>query len=64
MKLMGKIPAEWSVSSYGGFRFKNHWIAPEVEEIKRDMLEEGHRSRLIVHLGWMKIYKDLKRNSW
>ena len=28
------------------------------------VLEESHRSRLTVHLGGMKVYKNLKRNFW
>ena len=31
-------------------------------DLKKDILEEVHRSRLTMHPGGMKMYKDLKRN--
>ena len=36
----------------------------ELSDIKKDILEEEYRSRLTVHPGGMKIYKDLKRTLW
>ena len=32
--------------------------------LRRELLEEPHCSRLAVHLGGTKRYKDLKHNYW
>ena len=44
----------------GGLKFKNRLIVPESGDIKKDVLEEAHRSRLIVHPRGTQMYKDLK----
>jgi len=37
---------------------------PADEELKRIILEEGHKSHLNLHLGITKMYKDLKESFW
>ena len=37
---------------------------PEVLELKRQILDEGHRSSLSIHPGATKMYQDLKRLFW
>ena len=32
--------------------------------IRKDILEEVHKSRLIMHPRGTKMYKDVKRNFW
>ena len=59
-----KEPEEWSVGSDGGFRCSNRLCVPDVEDLRKDILDEAHKSRLTVHPGGTKMYKDLKRNFW
>ena len=33
-------------------------------EVKKLILEEGHKSRLSLHPGMTKMYQDLKENFW
>ena len=33
-------------------------------EVKRLILEEGHKSGLSLHLGMTKMYQDLKETFW
>ena len=36
----------------------------DVSELKKRILDEGHRSSLSIHPGATKMYKDLKRLFW
>ncbi|XP_073224802.1 uncharacterized protein [Cicer arietinum] len=45
-------------------RFKERICVPDVEELRKMILEEGHRSCLSIHLGATKMYKDLKKIFW
>jgi hypothetical protein len=38
--------------------------APYDEELKRDILEEANKNRYTVHLGSMKMYRDIKNRFW
>ena len=60
-KMIAKDPDDWSIGSDGGLRFKNRLIVPESSDIKKEILEEAHRSRLIVHPRGTKMYRGLKR---
>ena len=42
--MIAKDPGDWSVGSDGGLRFKNQLVVPESGDIKKDILEEVHRS--------------------
>jgi hypothetical protein len=44
--------------------FCDRVCVPNVLELKRQILEEGHRSSLSIHLGATKMYHDLKRLFW
>ena len=45
-------------------RFKGRVCVSSDAEVKRLILEEGHKSRLSLHLGMTKMYQDLKENFW
>jgi len=38
--------------------------APRNKELIKKILEEGHKSRLSIHPGMTKMYKDLKESFW
>ena len=63
-KMTSKDLADWNIGSDRGLRFKNWLIVPDMYDIMKDILEEAHRSRLIVHPGGTKMYKDLKMTFW
>ena len=48
----------------GILRFGTQLCVPSNEDLRRQLLEEGHCSRLVIHLGGTKMYKDLKQNYW
>ena len=43
---------------------KGRLVMPASAELKRELLDEAHRTRYIVHPGATKMYKDLKRHFW
>ena len=45
-------------------RFGNRLCVPNDGNLRRELLEEAHCSRLAVHPGGTKMYKDLKQNYW
>jgi hypothetical protein len=45
-------------------RFPNHVCVPDVPELKRKILNEGHHSSLSIHPVTMKMYQDLKKLFW
>ena len=48
----------------GILRFGNRLCVPNDGNLRRELLEEAHCSRLAVHPGGTKMYKDLKQNYW
>jgi hypothetical protein len=41
--------------------FRDLVCVPDISELKKRILEEGHMSSLSIHPGSTKIYQDLKR---
>ena len=48
----------------GILRFGNRLCIPNDGNLRRELLEETHCSRLAIHLGGTNMYKDLKENYW
>ena len=44
--------------------FCDRVCVPDVLELKKRILDKGHRSSLSIHPGETKIYQDLKRLFW
>ena len=63
-KISEKDSDEWTIGIDRGYRCRNRFRVPDSGELRKDILEEAHRSRLTVHLEGTKMYKDLKRNFW
>jgi len=45
-------------------RFQGRICVPNDVEVKKLILEEGHKSRLSLHPGMTKMYQDLKETFW
>ena len=56
--------SDFNVSSEGILKFRDRIVVPQDEVIKRDILEEAHRSKYTVHPGSNKMYQDLRRLYW
>ncbi|WJX40142.1 hypothetical protein P8452_27648 [Trifolium repens] len=48
----------------GVIRFRGRVCVPDVPELKKMIMEEGHKSGLSIHPGVTKMYQDLKKLFW
>jgi len=48
----------------GILRFKGRVCVPRKPTLRKTLLEERHKSRLSIHPGMTKMYKDLKATFW
>jgi hypothetical protein len=55
---------DFKLGEDGILRFRDRVCVPNVPELKRSILEEGHRSSLSIHPGATKMYQDLKKIFW
>jgi len=46
------------------WRFRGRVCVPDDAELRRLVLEEGHKSRFNLHPSMTKMYQDLKKNFW
>ena len=59
-----KEQEEWSIDSDGAGRCRGRLCVPRESQLRMDILDKAHKSRMTVHPGGTKMYKDLKRNFW
>nr|KYP60141.1 Transposon Ty3-G Gag-Pol polyprotein [Cajanus cajan] len=68
VKLLGLLGTEKAVGfelrGDGILRFKGRICLPQDAELKRVVLEKGHKSKLSIHPGMTKMYQDLKKTFW
>jgi len=55
---------DFALGDDGIMRFQGRVCVPNDVEVKRLILEEGHKSRLSLHPGMTKMYQDLKETFW
>ena len=48
----------------GILRFRERVCVPNSQVLRKMLLDEGHKSRLSIHLDMTKMYKDLKATFW
>jgi len=48
----------------GILRFRERVCVPNNRVLRKMLLDEGHKSRLSIHPGMTKMYKDLKASFW
>jgi len=56
--------ADFRLDQNGVLMFRDRVCVPDVPELKKRSLDEGHRSSLSIHPGATKMYQDLKRLFW
>jgi len=65
VELLGSDEAkEFTLGSDGVLRFQGRVCVPDDTEVKRLILEEGHKSRLSLHPSMTKMYQNLKETFW
>lgn len=56
--------SSFKIDNHGSLRLKGHICVPNILELRREVLDECHRSKLSIHPGVNKMYHDLKRTFW
>jgi len=52
---------DFRLDENGVLMFRDRVCVPDVPELKKRILDEGHRSSLSIHPGATKMYQDLKK---
>ena len=55
---------EFRVDSKGVLRYKDRLCLPDVQGLRRSILEEAHHMAYLVHPRITKMYQDLKQLYW
>ncbi|XP_071900991.1 uncharacterized protein [Coffea arabica] len=55
---------DFKLGSEGVLRFRDRIVVPKDEEIRKEILEESHRSKYTIHPGVTKMYHDVKSLYW
>jgi len=64
-ELLGSDQAkEFAMGGDGVLRFRDRVCVPDDVELRRLVLEEGHKIRFGLHPSMTKMYQDLKENFW
>ena len=68
VQLMEKVKKDskpnFVLSNDGILRFRTRLCVPNDGDLRRELLEEAHCSRLAIHPRGTKMYKDLRQNYW
>ena len=55
---------DFNLSPEGILKYQNRVVVPKDETLKKEILEEAHRSKYMIHPGSSKMYQDLRRLYW
>lgn len=55
---------DFKIDENGVIRFKDRVCVPDVPELKKSILEEGHNGGLSIHHSATKMYQDLNKLFW
>ena len=55
---------DFKLEPEGVLRFRNRIVIPADKEIRKEILEESHRSKYTIHPGVTKMYHDVKGLYW
>ena len=56
--------SDFNFSPKGVLNYRNRVVVPKDEMLKKEILEETHRSKYTIHPGNSKMYQDLKGAYW
>ena len=54
----------WAIHTDGSLRYRGRIVAPQLVDLREEILREFHFSRFVVHLGGTKMYHDLRRQYY
>ena len=63
-ELQSNLVENFTLDGKGYLRYKDKLCVPELEALRKEILEIHHRSKYTIHPGSTKMYHDLKRIYW
>jgi hypothetical protein len=63
-KMLNKGSADFRDGDHGVLYFRERICVPNVGSLRKQILEEAHRSRYSIHPSEVKMYRDLKKAYW
>ena len=60
----GDIGENFSISQDGMLTMKGRMCVPDVEDLRKLIMEEAHCSTYAMHSGSTKMYRTIKENYW
>ena len=54
----------WAMHTDGSLRYRGRVVVPQLTNLREEILREFHCSQFVVHLGGMKMYRDLHRRYY
>ena len=61
---IGELLEDWQMSEKEGLRFMVRLYVPCDSQLKEEIFDQAHCSKLSIHLGNTKMYRDLWRMYW
>ena len=62
--MKGEIEEKFNISQDGMLMMKGRVCVPDVEDLRKMIMEEAHYSAYAMHLGSTKMYRTIKENYW
>ena len=56
--------SDFKIDSQGVLRLNGRICVPDIEGLKKEVLDECHKSKFNIHPGVNKMYRDMKRTFW
>ena len=63
-KMKGQKTKHFRLDERGVLWFEDRFMVPKNRELRNQILDEAHSSKLSIHLGSSKMYQDLKNHFW
>jgi hypothetical protein len=63
-KMKREQTKHFRVDEQGVLWFKDHLIIPKYRELKNQLMDEAHRSKLSIHPESSKMYQELRSRYW
>ena len=60
----GKIGENFSITQDGILTMKGRMCVPDVEDLRKSIMEETHCSAYAMHLSSTKMYRTINENYW
>ena len=61
---LDECPTQWRIGKDEGFRLGSRLVVLDDAALRKELLQESHRSRFTIHPGGTKMYRDMRRTFW